>query len=117
MFAGTAFGQALATIPGIPFFSTLPPVLLAMTAAAGMLAQYLMPDSIPHPVCRTFHSSIAYTGTRMCRHDARTHMHACWRMQCECIRQLLSISPQLPKHACLLRGWKWRLRTRPRHCE
>lgn len=34
-FAGTAFGQALATIPGIPFFSSLPPVLLAMTMASG----------------------------------------------------------------------------------
>ena len=38
-FAGTAFGQALAAVlPGIPFFSTLPPVLLAMTAAAGARA-------------------------------------------------------------------------------
>jgi len=38
-FAGTAFGQALAAIlPGVPFFGTLPPVLLAMTAAAGARA-------------------------------------------------------------------------------
>ena len=49
MFAGTAFGQALATIPGIPFFSSLPPVLLAMTAAAGMLAHPMRPDWHPSP--------------------------------------------------------------------
>ena len=78
MFAGTAFGQALATIPGIPFFSALPPVLLAMTAAAGMLAHHMRPDWHPSPPCANEHltAQCADAGTCRVMHDARL-THAC----------------------------------------
>ena len=34
-FSGTALGLAISTVPNIPFISDLPPVMLAMTMAAG----------------------------------------------------------------------------------
>ena len=109
MFAGTAFGQALATIPSIPFFSSLPPVLLAMTAAAGMLAHHTRPYWHPSPRLQVMISQLtALTQEPAGAGMMRAHTPACITFHAVRVRQAAAFClATATRIACLLQDWMW----------